>query len=93
MVTSSTKVVLADGVTVITDGDNGIVKVRAPKQPKDVSASDLATLLTVDACPPSHRSGRLELRPAPPPSSERRNVCGLRCARSCLIEKATAGPG
>jgi hypothetical protein len=46
MVTSSTKVVLGDGVTVITDGDNGIVKVRAPKQPKDVSASDLATLLT-----------------------------------------------
>jgi hypothetical protein len=46
MVTSSTKVVLGDGVTVITDGDNGIVKVRAPKQPKDVSASDLTTLLT-----------------------------------------------
>lgn len=46
MVTSSTKVVLADGVTVIADSDLGIVKVRAPKQPKDVSASDLATLLT-----------------------------------------------
>jgi hypothetical protein len=46
MVTSSTKVVLQDGLTVITDNDNGIVKVRAPKQPKDVSGSDLATLLT-----------------------------------------------
>lgn len=46
MVTSSTKVVLGDGVTVITDGDNGLVKVRAPKQAKDISASDLATLLT-----------------------------------------------
>jgi hypothetical protein len=45
MVTSSTKVVLGDGVTVITDNDLGIVKVRAPKQPKDVSGSDLATLL------------------------------------------------
>lgn len=46
MVTSSTKVELADGVTAIVDNDNGIVKVRAPKQPKDVSASDLTTLLT-----------------------------------------------
>ena len=46
MVTSSTKVVMGDGVTVITDNDLGIVKVRAPKQPKDVSGSDLATLLT-----------------------------------------------
>lgn len=46
MVTSSTKVVLGDGVTVITDNDLGVVKVRAPKQPKDVSGSDLATLLT-----------------------------------------------
>jgi len=46
MVTSSTKVVLGDGITVITDTDLGIVKVRAPKQPKDVSGSDLATLLT-----------------------------------------------
>jgi hypothetical protein len=46
MVTSSTKVVLANGVTMIADNDNGIVKVRAPKEPKDVSASDLATLLT-----------------------------------------------
>jgi len=46
MVTSSTKVVLGDGVTVITDNDLGIVKVRGPKQLKDVSGSDLATLLT-----------------------------------------------
>jgi hypothetical protein len=46
MVTSSTKVVLGDGVTMITDSDSGVVKIRAPKQSKDVSASDLATLLT-----------------------------------------------
>ena len=46
MVTSSTKVVLGDGATVIADNDLGIVKVRAPKQPKDISGSDLATLLT-----------------------------------------------
>ena len=46
MVTSSTKVELANGVTVITDGDNGIVKVRAPKEPKDITASDLTALLT-----------------------------------------------
>ena len=46
MVTSSTKLVLGDGVTVITDNDLGIVKVRGPKQLKDVSGSDLATLLT-----------------------------------------------
>ena len=46
MVASSTKVVLGDGVTVIADNDLGIVKVRAPKQPKDVSGSDLAALLT-----------------------------------------------
>lgn len=46
MVTSSTKVVLGDGVTVIADNDLGVVKVRAPKQPRDVSGSDLAALLT-----------------------------------------------
>ena len=46
MVTSSTKVVLADGVTVIADNDNGIVKVRAPKQPKGISAADLGAVLT-----------------------------------------------
>jgi hypothetical protein len=46
MVTSNTKVVLGNGVTVITDGDQGIVKVRAPKEPKDMSGSDLAAILT-----------------------------------------------
>src|SRR3954452_24355355 len=46
MVTSSTKIVLADGVTVITDNDNGVVKVRAPKQPKSISADDLGAVLT-----------------------------------------------
>jgi len=45
MVTANTKVVLENGVTVITDGDLGIVKVRAPKEPKDTSAADLTTLL------------------------------------------------
>ena len=46
MVTANTKLVLANGVTLISDGDLGIVKVRAPKEPKDVSAADLTTLLT-----------------------------------------------
>ena len=45
MVTSNTKVVLDNGVTVITDGDQGIVKVRAPKEPRDMSGSDLAAIL------------------------------------------------
>ena len=46
MVTANTKVVLSDGVTMITDGDQGIVKVRAPKESKDASAADLTALLT-----------------------------------------------
>ena len=46
MVASRTKVSLPDGVTVITDGDRGIVKVRAPREPRDISASDLASILT-----------------------------------------------
>jgi hypothetical protein len=46
MVTSNTKVVLGNGLTVITDGDQGMVKVRAPKEPKDMSGSDLAAILT-----------------------------------------------
>jgi hypothetical protein len=46
MVTANTKVVLNDGVTVITNGDQGIVKIRAPKESKDISASDLTALLT-----------------------------------------------
>jgi hypothetical protein len=45
-VASTTKVVLQDGVTVIADGDLGIVKVRAPKEPKDMSGTDLAAVLT-----------------------------------------------
>jgi hypothetical protein len=45
-VASTTKVVLRDGVTVIADGDRGIVKVRAPKEPKDMSGTDLAAILT-----------------------------------------------
>ena len=46
MVVSSTKISLSDGVTVITDGDRGIVKVRAPREPRDISASDLGAILT-----------------------------------------------
>jgi hypothetical protein len=46
MVTSSTRIVLRDGVTLIADGDRGIVKVRAPKEPRDMSGSDLAAVLT-----------------------------------------------
>ena len=45
-VVSATKVKLRDGVTVIADNDRGIVKVRAPKEPKDMSGSDLAAILT-----------------------------------------------
>ena len=46
MVSSSTKVVLPDGVTVVADGDSGIVKIRAPREPRTVSGSDLAAALT-----------------------------------------------
>jgi hypothetical protein len=45
-VVSNTKVVLPDGVTVISGGDRGILKLRAPKEPKDIDATDLATILT-----------------------------------------------
>ena len=45
-VASNTKIVLRDGVTVIADGDRGLVKVRAPKEPKDMSGADLAAVLT-----------------------------------------------
>jgi hypothetical protein len=38
--------VLHDGVTVIADNDRGVVKVRAPKQPKDISATDLTAILS-----------------------------------------------
>lgn len=43
---SNTKIVLRDGVTVIADGDRGLVKVRAPREPRDTSGSDLAAILT-----------------------------------------------
>ena len=46
MVTSGTKISLSNGVTVIADGDRGIVKVRAPREPKTMSGSDLAAVLT-----------------------------------------------
>jgi hypothetical protein len=46
MVTSNTKISLPDGVTVITDGDRGIVKVRAPREPRSMSGSALAAILT-----------------------------------------------
>jgi hypothetical protein len=41
-VDANTKVSLADGVTAITDGDRGMVKVRAAKK---IAAADLATTL------------------------------------------------
>lgn len=41
-VDANTKVSLTDGVTAITDGDRGIVKVRAAKK---IAAADLATTL------------------------------------------------
>ena len=46
MVTSSTKISLADGVTLITDTDRGIVKVRAPREPRSMPGLDLAAILT-----------------------------------------------
>jgi hypothetical protein len=45
-VVSNTKVVLPDSMTAIADGDRGIVKLRAPKEPKDMNATDLAAILT-----------------------------------------------
>jgi hypothetical protein len=46
MVGATTKVSLPDGVTVIADGDLGIVKVRAPREPRDISSADLTAILT-----------------------------------------------
>jgi hypothetical protein len=46
MVTSSTKISLPDGVTVITDNDRGMVTVRAPREPRSMSGDDLAAILT-----------------------------------------------
>ena len=45
-VVSATKIKLPDGATVIADNDNGLVKVRAPREPKSMSGSDLAAILT-----------------------------------------------
>jgi hypothetical protein len=44
-VVSNTKIKLPDGATVIADNDLGIVKVRAPKEPKSMSGADLAAIL------------------------------------------------
>jgi hypothetical protein len=43
--TTTSKVRIGQGRTTIADGDQGIVKVRAPKAPRTTSATDLATLL------------------------------------------------
>jgi hypothetical protein len=45
-VTSTTRIALSDGVTVIADNDRGLVKVRAPREPRSMSGSDLAAVLT-----------------------------------------------
>lgn len=45
-VTSGTKITLNNGVTAIADNDNGLLKVRAPREPKSMSGSDLAAMLT-----------------------------------------------
>lgn len=48
-ITANTRISLSDGVTVIADTDNGLVKVRAPREPKSMSGSDLAAMLTTSA--------------------------------------------
>jgi len=45
-VTSDTRITLGDGVSAIADNDRGLVKVRAPREPKSMSGSDLAAILT-----------------------------------------------
>jgi len=45
-VASTTRIALPDGVTVIADNDRGLVKVRAPKESRSMSGSDLAAILT-----------------------------------------------
>ena len=45
-VTSRTRITLGDGVSVIADNDRGLVKVRAPREPKSMSGTDLAAILT-----------------------------------------------
>jgi hypothetical protein len=48
-VDGNTKVTLDDGVTAITDGDRGVIKIRAAKH---IPAADLAT--TLQATPAKH---------------------------------------
>lgn len=45
-VTSRTRITLGDGVSAIVDNDRGLVKVRAPREPKSMSGTDLAAILT-----------------------------------------------
>jgi hypothetical protein len=45
-ITSTTRISLPDGVTVINDQDNGLVKIRAPREPRSMSGADLAAILT-----------------------------------------------
>jgi hypothetical protein len=45
-ITSGTRITLRDGVSVIADTDRGLVKVRAPREPKSMSGTDLAAILT-----------------------------------------------
>ena len=45
-IASGTRISLGDGVTAIADNDNGLVKVRAPREPRTMSGSDLAAILT-----------------------------------------------
>ena len=45
-IASGTKITLRDGVSVIADNDRGLVKVRAPREPRSMSGTDLAAILT-----------------------------------------------
>lgn len=45
-ITSGTRISLGDGVSAIVDNDRGLVKVRAPREPRSMSGSDLAAILT-----------------------------------------------
>jgi len=45
-VTSRTRITLGDGVSVIADNDRGLVKVGAPREPRSMSGTDLAAILT-----------------------------------------------
>ena len=45
-IASGTRITLRDGVTAIADNDRGLVKVRAPRESRSMSGSDLAAMLT-----------------------------------------------